>query len=455
MNVQFHFPQAVGYIIDTLNDAGFEAYVVGGCVRDALRGNEPHDWDIATSALPEQTKACFSGERVIETGIRHGTVGILLEDEIYEVTTYRIDGEYKDNRHPQEVEFVDRIELDLARRDFTVNAMAYHPKKELVDPFSGESDLKNGILRCVGVPQERFSEDALRIMRAIRFASVLGFSIEEHTADAIHALKESLNHIAMERIRTELVKLLCGKNVREVLTEYADVIFTVIPELKALKGYYQNTPYHNKDIWEHTVLATANIEAEPLLRLTMLLHDAAKPFCYTETYEYPYVDSDEMLTIGHFKGHPAKSAVIAQEVLKRLRCDRKTIDMVSKLIYWHDERPAAERVTVKKLMSKIGAEDFLLLQKVRKADTKAQRPAFCDKTVKQIGQVEALAQKLILENTCLTAAQLELTGADLIAAGIPQGKRIGEILNKLLDAVVAEELPNDRAALLNAAKRYQ
>lgn len=452
--MQIRLPKAVQTIIQTLNDAGFEAYAVGGCVRDALCGREPQDWDITTSALPEQTLTCFAGQRVIETGIQHGTVALLLDGELYEITTYRIDGSYADGRHPDQVSFVSNLTEDLARRDFTVNAIAYHPDEGLIDPFGGQKDLKNGILRCVGEPEKRFTEDALRIMRAIRFASTLGFTVESKTAEAVHRLKSQLDRIAKERIMTELMKLLCGQAVEKVLTDYDDVIFTIIPELAPTKDYYQNTPYHNLDVWDHTVKAVGEVQNDPVLRLTMLLHDVAKPLCYFETVEYPYLDSDRELTIGHFKGHPAKGAEMVKSILKRLRCDHKTIQTVSELIFWHDERPAAKRVPVKKLLAKLGAERFMQLQEVRKADTKAQRPAYREATLRQIEQVEEIGQKLIAENACISIPQLAVTGADLIAIGIPQGKQIGETLNRLLDAVICEAVPNEREALLKlAAKR--
>lgn len=451
--MQIRLPKAVQTIIQTLNDAGFEAYAVGGCVRDALCGREPEDWDITTSALPEQTLTCFSGQRVIETGIKHGTVALLLDGELYEITTYRIDGSYADGRHPDRVSFVSSLREDLARRDFTVNAMAYHPDEGLIDPFGGQKDLKDSILRCVGEPEKRFTEDALRIMRAIRFASTLGFAVEAETADAVHRLKGQLDRIAKERIMTELQKLLCGQAVEAVLSDYSDVIFTIIPELAPTEGYYQNTPYHYLDVWGHTVKAVAEVQNDPILRLTMLLHDVAKPLCYFETVEYPYLDSDKELTIGHFKGHPAKGAEMVKAILKRLRCDHKTIQTVSELIFWHDERPAAKRVPVRRLLAKLGAERFLQLQEVRKADTRAQRPAYQAATLRQIEQVEQLGRELIAENACISIPQLAITGADMITLGIPQGKQIGEMLNRLLAAVVDEVVPNEREALLALAAK--
>lgn len=451
--MQIAIPKAVNFIIETLNHAGYEAFAVGGCVRDALRGVTPHDWDITTSALPQQTKDCFADQRIIEVGIQHGTVALLIDDELYEITTYRIDGDYHDGRHPDQVEFVNSLYLDLARRDFTVNAMAYHPSIGLVDPFGGEADLQAQILCCVGDPTARLTEDALRIMRALRFASTIGFTVESKTAEAIHALKKQLNRIAMERIMTELSKLLCGNFVRSVLTEYADVIFTIIPELAPTSGCVQNTPYHDKDVWSHTVEAVAQIKSDPLLRLTMLLHDVAKPLCYFETIEFPYIDSDDAITIGHFKGHPAKGAVITQQILKRLRCDSKSIKTITTLIHWHDKRPAAEPAPIKKIMSEIGPGNFLLLQQVRKADTMAQRVYYQSATIHQIEQVEALAKKFISEHACISIGELAVTGSDLTAAGIKQGKIIGLILSNLLNAVIEDKLPNQKEQLLTAAKQ--
>ncbi len=446
-------PPQVNGIISQLNAAGYEAYAVGGCVRDALRGAAPGDWDITTSALPNEVIACFRDETVLQTGIKHGTVTLMRDKTPFEITTYRSDGRYLDGRHPQSVTFVRSLEEDLARRDFTVNAMAYHPQNGLIDPYGGRKDLQSGILRCVGEPQKRFSEDALRILRALRFSSVLGFEIERRTAEAVHELRDSLQRISVERIMTELFKLLCGENVGGVLTEFSDVIFTIIPELAPCAGYEQNTPYHNKDVWGHIVESVNQIRPDPVLRLCMLLHDVAKPLCHTETVEYPYVDSDRALTVGHFKGHPVLGAQMAGEILTRLKCSVSARETICALIYHHDERPPATERAVKRLMAKTGEERFFLLEEVRIADAMAQRPAFREKTVRQIKEVEELGRKLVAENACITRKQLAVNGSDLIRIGFSQGKQIGAVLDALLDAVIEGTVENEKETLLQLACR--
>ncbi len=398
--MEFKLPQTVDFLLKTLNDAGYEAYAVGGCVRDLLRGEIPNDWDITTSALPEQTKACFSGYRIIETGMQHGTIAILLEGDIYEITTYRMDGAYIDSRHPQSVEFVGDIVPDLSRRDFTVNAMAYHPQLGLCDPFLGQSDLNAKILRCVGDPTARFEEDALRIMRAIRFASVLGYTIEAHTAAAIHAQKDNLNRIARERIRVELCKLLCGGNVKAVLCDYFDVITTVIPQLMPSAS--------DKEALASTIAAA---ESDETVRLALLLESTD-----------------------------------AKTVLTRLRFDRKTVDTVSKLISHLQDPLPAEPIAAKKLLAMLGEQDYfrlLAIQTARGVKVKEE----------QIEKLQELATVWIAQGTCLSIAQLAVTGADLKAIGIPQGKRIGESLNALLDAVITEQVENEKCCLLAYANK--
>ncbi len=448
----FFLPSQAGRIIERLNASGYEAYAVGGCVRDTLRGVNPSDWDITTSALPNEVIGCFQDETVLRTGIKHGTVTLLLDKTPFEITTYRTDGRYADSRHPQSVTFVRSLTEDLARRDFTVNAMAYHPQQGLVDLYGGMEDLNAKLLRCVGDPRKRFSEDALRILRALRFSSTLGFEMERQMVEAVHELRDSLTRISAERMMAELFKLLCGTEVKRILTDFSDVIFTIIPELAPCAGYEQNTPYHNKDVWGHIVESVSQIRPDPVLRLCMLLHDVAKPLCHTETVEYPYVDSDRALTIGHFKGHPALGAQMAREILVRLKCSVRIRETICALIYWHDERPPAEEAAVKRLMARVGQENFFLLQEVRIADTKAQRPAFCEKTVRQIQEVEALGRKLIADNACITRKQLAINGGDLIRAGFAEGRRLGAVLDTLLDAVIEGTVANERDALLSFAK---
>ena len=307
-------PAGVSRALTMLESAGFEAFIVGGCVRDALRGITPKDYDITTSALPEETKSVFRDWRVIETGIQHGTITVVMDGMPLEITTYRTEGTYSDNRHPDSVSFTASLREDVARRDFTMNAIAYSPTRGMIDHFGGAEDIRRGIIRCVGDPATRFREDALRMMRGIRFASVLGFAIEKNTAAAIHENKERIPTVSAERIRVELTKLLCGANVKNVLMDWWDVIGTVIPEILPMHGFDQKTPYHIYDVWEHTAVAVSNIPPDPHLRLCALLHDIGKP---------PSFFTDEK-GVGHFYGHPAVSARMTEEILARLKYDNAT-----------------------------------------------------------------------------------------------------------------------------------
>ncbi len=292
-------------ILTLLNQAGYKAYVVGGCVRDALLSKTPKDWDICTSALPDEMERVFQGFRVVETGLKHGTLTVVLDGIPYEITTFRVDGAYTDHRHPDGVTFVTDVREDLARRDFTVNAMAYHPAEGLIDAFGGQEDLRRGVIRCVGQPEERFREDALRILRALRFASVYGFTIDEETAKAAHELKETLSLVAAERIRAELGKLLCGQGCGNILRAYRDILGQILPQLVPMFDFPQCTPHHRFDVWEHTVRSVENVPATEVLRFTMLLHDAGKPATFTR-------DEDG---VGHFCGHAACSEKIAEAVM--------------------------------------------------------------------------------------------------------------------------------------------
>ena len=306
--MRFELPAGAAFIIDRLNKHGHRAYVVGGCVRDCLLGIMPKDWDICTSALPEEMQRIFRDQHVVETGLKHGTLTVVIDHIPYEVTTFRVDGEYTDHRHPDEVRFVRDVREDLARRDFTVNAMAYHPEEGLVDAFGGQEDLAAGIIRCVGEAERRFDEDALRILRALRFASTYCFAIEEHTAAAVHSLKETLADVAAERIRVELAKLLCGKGAGDILRSYHDVMGQVIPQVRPMVGFEQHTPHHRYDVWEHTIRAVEAVPATEVLRLTMLLHDSGKPAAFT-------MDENG---VGHAYGHQKISAEIADKVLTSL-----------------------------------------------------------------------------------------------------------------------------------------
>lgn len=441
MELDITLPTPVARALSVLEACGYEGYTVGGCVRDSLLGRAPNDWDITTNATPEEMKVCFKNFRVIETGIRHGTLTVIVDGMQLEITTYRNDGEYLDNRHPVQVTFSKNIEDDLSRRDFTVNAMAYHPQKGFVDLFSGREDLQNRIIRAVGDAKTRFEEDGLRILRAIRFAAVLDFDIAEDTAKAVHACKHLLSGIAAERIREELCKLICGRGAVCILREYIDVISVFLPELARCVGFEQNTKYHCYDVFEHTLQALALCEDYDLVtRLGILLHDIGKPLCYTE---------DEQG--GHFKGHAPVGVEITKEVLSRLRFDNETIRRMELLVEWHDIPLSAEKKRVKRLLQKLSDEDILRLLEIKRCDRLAHAPDFWEMPP-DLALIPSVMEEIRAEDACLSLRTLAIGGDDLMALGVPKGKQIGELLHALLDDVIEERLPNEKEALLQAAK---
>ena len=438
--IQITPPAPVQTALDLLCAAGFEAFVVGGCVRDALRGAEPHDWDCTTNAKPDQICACFRDFHVIETGLQHGTVTVVIEHMPIEITTYRIDGVYADHRRPDSVSFTDSLTDDLARRDFTVNAMAFHPERGLIDPFHGADDLRAGIIRCVGNPRDRFNEDGLRILRAMRFASVLDIRIEPETAAAVHDQKDLLHHISAERIDTELTKLLCGTGAERILTEFADVLFTVLPELEPMYGFDQKNPHHDYDVYTHTLKAVAACPPEPVLRWAALLHDTGKPHTFT---------LDERG--GHFYGHAVVSAEIAKRALKAMKCDRKRYDRVLLLVERHDTVMNGTEKQLKRIVRQIGEEAAEQLLLLHKADVTAQAACHRAERIAESDRLLGLLAELRAADACMSLKQLAVTGGDLLALGMPQGKAIGEMLNRLLECVMEGSLPNEKAALLEKA----
>ena len=441
MELDITLPLPVARAVSLLEARGYEAYIVGGCVRDSLLGRKPNDWDITTNATPEQMKACFEGFRVIETGIQHGTLTVIVEGMQLEITTYRNDGEYLDNRHPLQVTFSKHVEDDLSRRDFAVNAMAYHPQKGLVDLFGGREDLAAHVIRCVGDAKTRFEEDGLRILRAIRFASVLDFAIEENTAKAIHDCKHLLSGIAAERIREEFCKLICGRGAVRILRAYIDVVSVFIPELAICVGFEQNTKYHCYDVFEHTLHALELCENDDFItRLGILLHDIGKPLCYTE---------DEQG--GHFKGHAPAGVEITSNLLSRLRFDNGTIRRMELLVEWHDIPLSAEKRRVKRLMQRISDADILRLLEIKRCDRLAHAENFQELSP-DLALIPSVIDEIRAEDACLSLKTLAIDGADLMALGIPEGKKIGEMLHILLDEVIEERLPNEKSALLQAAK---
>ena len=438
VEMQFEFSSGAKHILQTLTGAGYEAYLVGGCVRDLLRGVEPHDWDICTSARPEETEGCFAGQRIIETGLKHGTVTVLEDGKPYEITTYRTEGPYSDSRRPDYVEFVSSLEADLARRDFTMNAIAMGPGGSLRDPFGGMADIQTGLIRCVGEPAHRFQEDGLRVMRALRFAAVLGYGIEERTAQAIHENRHMLDHVAAERINVELCKLLVGANVGEILRQYPDVLCQFWPQLGPLVTLEQNNPWHCWGGWEHSIHAVEAAPADLILRLTMLLHDIGKPAC----------KSTDENGIDHFYGHPAVSAKLADQMLRALKFDNKTRERVVTLVEHHDVQiPNRERY-IRKWLGRLGPETFFQLLEVKRADGMGQAHELVKSRLSELEEMKAEAEEIIAQGQCFSLKNLAVNGRDVIAAGVAPGPEVGWVLNRLLKWVVNGEFPNDRDTLL-------
>ncbi len=436
MSSEIRIPEYAKVAMKALNDCGYSAFVVGGCVRDSIMGKEAHDWDMTTSAEPEETLEVFKDFRTIPTGLKHGTITVLIDGEPLEITTFRIDGTYTDNRRPDSVNFTRNIENDLSRRDFTVNAMAYNEKDGVVDLFGGISDIENKIIRCVGDADKRFGEDALRIMRALRFSSVLGFEIEKETAESIKRNKHLLKNIAPERIRVELEKLILGDDAERILLDFSDVISEIIPELGKTVGVEQNCIYHIYDVWHHIVKSVAVSEKNKYVRLAMLFHDIGKP--QKKTTDENGAD--------HFKYHALLSADMAYSILKRLRYDNKTVKLVTDLILHHDDRLYDAPQKVKKHASKFGFDFLELLDKVSRADILAQNPQMhhrlsdCDSYMKLVREIRE-------EKGCLSLSDLEINGNDLISLGY-RGKEIGKTLEMMLDKVLKSEIENKREKLM-------
>lgn len=440
--MKINIPNYVRNVLDALEKAGFEAYIVGGCVRDYLLDKTPHDFDVCTNAKPEQMMEVFSNFNVIETGLKHGTLTVISDHEPVEVTTYRSDGEYADHRRPKQVKFENTLDKDLKRRDFTVNALCYSEKKGIIDLFGGEDDLKNGVIRAVGEAERRFDEDALRILRGLRFASVLDFEIEEKTAEAMFKQAELLSLISAERIFIELKKLLCGKNAGDILLKYRDIFAVIIPELVPAFDFPQICPHHCFDVYTHICRSVDNIPNEESLRLTMLFHDIEKPKMAT-------TDENGVM---HFKLHPVESEKTARMILRRLKCDNKTRSLVCDLIYEHDNRlENAKKNTVKRFIAKYGEDFFEKYLLVRRADTLAQSDYLRAQKLEGLEKLKALGAQIIEENSCLKISDLAVNGKDIIAMGY-KGRQIGEALELALNAVIDEQTENDKTKLLQFIK---
>lgn len=433
-------PNDVKTVMDILTANGYKAYVVGGCVRDSIMGREPNDWDVTTDADPEQIKELFADFKTVDTGIKHGTVLIVSGKTPVETTTFRIDGEYSDNRHPDDVTFTKNICDDLARRDFTINAMAYNETDGLIDPFNGQNDLRNKIIRCVGDADTRFNEDALRIMRAVRFSSVLSFSIEEKTAESIIKNESLLSGIACERITAELIKLLCGDNVLSVLSDFRSVIGVFIPELKLEFDFKQYGKKHGYDVWMHTVHTVNNIENDPILRLTMLLHDTGKIATHA-------IDENGNST---FKNHAAVGGVIAENILRRLKFSKEYINTVSFLVSIHDKEVPETRVQVKEYIRDLGEENFIRLMKIRRADKSGLAKEFRDISDQLIFAYSTF-DDIMNNDEPYSLSQLAVNGNDI--KKYVSGSEIKDVLNYLLETVIHDPQKNNKETLIELAKR--
>lgn len=439
--MKIELPEQVKEIIGILEKNGYEAYAVGGCVRDSILGRRPEDWDITTSASPLQVKALFS--RTIDTGIQHGTVTVMYGKNGYEVTTYRIDGKYEDNRHPKEVQFTGNLTEDLKRRDFTINAMAYNERAGIVDCFDGIGDLERKKIRCVGNPAERFKEDALRILRAVRFSAQLGFSIAEETKEAIRLLAPSLKAISAERIQTELVKLLVSESPEKFMTAYETGITAVIfPEFDQMMQTPQHNPNHQYNVGEHTMKAVCAVRADKVLRLAMLLHDTGKTMCRT---------TDEAF-VDHFYGHAGISAEITEKFMKRLKFDNDTADKVKRLVCWHGTEIEPVKKAVRKSISKIGEDIYAMLLEIKKADALAKSEKKREEKLLELKKLETLYQEILEERDCVSLKTLAVSGKDLLETGMRQGREIGIMLDRLLELVLEEPEKNNREDLLKYVK---
>lgn len=437
--MRYNIPAGAIQIIHELKKNGHKAYLVGGCVRDLLMGREPHDWDICTSALPDQMKECFGQYKVIETGLKHGTLTVVLDAQAYEVTAFRVDGEYSDGRRPDNVSFTSSLNEDLARRDFTMNAIAMCEDGFIYDPYGGAADIENRMIRCVGRPETRFDEDGLRILRAIRFASVLGFQIHHETNCAIHKCRENLRNVSAERIVTEVKKTLSGRKPGLFLSCYNDELAVFWPEIEACAGFDQKNIHHNFDVWTHICHAIDYADTDDVIvRLALLLHDIGKPKCFT-------VDEQGR---GHFYGHPPVCAAMADDMLRRLKFDNETREAVVQLIEHHDATIVPTEKCVRRWLNKLGEEQFRRFLHVKVGDILAHNPETIGNRVEDIYAARKILKDVLAQKQCFSFKDLAISGRDILALGIPQGQKVGEILKEILRQVIDGEIENDRNALL-------
>lgn len=444
MKFKINIPTVVNELIHILQRHGHSAYVVGGCVRDSILIREPNDWDVCTSATPNEMLEIFKDKKIVETGLQHGTVTIIIENLPIEVTTFRIDGEYSDNRRPDSVTFTDKLIEDLKRRDFTINAMAYNDTEGLIDPFNGLEDLKNKLIRCVGNPEDRFEEDALRILRAIRFACQLDFSIHPSVGWQIGYtdMISNLRNISVERINSEFVKIVKTKQFFKRLVWNYNVFLLFIPELKDMIGFQHNNPWHIYDVFCHTSKAIEKCESDDLIvRLSILFHDFGKPHSY----------QDGENNIRRFTGHWKVSADMTNNIMKRLRFDNDTRNKVVELVFYHDLF-VEDRKDIKKLLNIIGIEQFERLLEIKRADAKAHNPICAKERIENINNIEQIFKEIVRNNECFSLKDLAVDGKDLIDLGCyKSGKELGEILDKLLQMVI-NGVNNNKEVLLEIAK---
>lgn len=436
-----HLPKYALEAVNIMQSKGYNIYPVGGCVRNHLMGITPEDYDMTTDAVPKQILSAFEDHITFDAGIKHGTISVVIDRQVIEITTHRIESCYSDNRHPDKVKFAKSIYEDLKRRDFTMNAIAYDPHNDsFIDPYGGREDIVKKAIRCVGDPIKRFTEDGLRILRALRFSSVLGFSIDQETKNAIHSLKHLLEGISKERIYSEFTKLLCGTNAKAVLSEFYDVIAVFIPEILPTVGFEQKNIHHCYDVWEHTLVTLESIEKDPILRWTMLCHDLGKP----ETF---FIDEKG----GHFFGHYKNSSFIAKNILKRLKASTEINDTVSMLVYHHDSVIPETEKSVKRFIIKLGEENAKRMLKINLADAMGQSPHQLNERIEHINNLSMILDQVLSSNPCLSKKSLAVNGNDLYEIGIPKSKRMGEIIDKLFSEVVDGELENVKEALLKRA----
>lgn len=440
----WEMPPEVNRGIDMLESAGFEAYAAGGCLRDIIMGKIPADYDLTTSAKPHQIKEVFKDYKTVDTGIAHGTVTVIISSLPIEITTYRIDGKYGDSRHPNGVTFTSSLEEDLKRRDFTVNAMAYNKKRGLVDVFGGVSDIRDKMIRCVGNPERRFEEDSLRIMRALRFSSVLGFDIESATAKALRAGRQRLTSVSAERLRDEFVKLLCGQNVKRILTEYADVLGVFLPEIADMQGFRQHNIHHIYDVLEHTAEVVAGVPPCSELRLAAMFHDIGKPQCF-------FMGDDGQ---GHFNGHEKAGEQITAGIMERLRFSKAEKEAVCFLVKNHGRLIEPTERSIKRALAQLTPEGLDKLMILKRADNAAQSPDYRSRQ-QDYDRIETLAREILEQEQCFSLKDLAVKGDDLIKAGFEPSPELGLALRTLLTAVIDGEVQNDREALLEMAAKLR